>query len=351
MEITFLVGNGFNASLGLKTSYSNFYAYLNRLMSSEEAKLKDNTIIDNIHAEFNNSNNKNAQEKRWSDLEVGLGEFTAKCKCTPEEFLEQKYEIDNLLVEFLSEEQSKFNMDEFNEKELEKYANIFRNSLVKFSDFFPPEDKAIIANTIASYGGSTKYNIIDFNYTYCVDDIWDTTLLKLGDNSRAYSSFGTKIHVHGELGLSPILGVDNVEQIANTEWRQNSSFVEMIVKEKMNKITKQDRTNQARAIIKNSAIIIVYGMSLGKTDQLWWKEIANWLVSNDKHKLIIYAHCNNRDDLIRSVYKKRKTENEYWNSFRDHTSIDEKKWQSIRNNIFIQNSALIFDFPEIIPNK
>lgn len=348
MEITFLVGNGFNTSLGLKTRYADFYQYLRQLMSNGNSNLKNNPIIRSIETHFINP-----EEKRWSDLELGLGEFTGNCNCQPEEFLEHKNEIDMLLYQYLDKEQMKFHADELCEEGLGKYASVFKNSLVKFVDFFPPDDKKVLSNVITSYREKVKYNIIDFNYTSIVDDIWDITAIKsehngkLSGNSETFPHFlGEKMHVHGELGFTPILGVDNLGQIANIEWRQTPSFSELLIKERMNIIAKQDRTNQAKRLINNSAIICVYGMSIGKTDQMWWQELANWLAVNNRHKLVIYAHCENRNALIQNVYEKRKIENKYWQRLRENISFDEKKWQSIRNSIFIQNSQLIFDFPE-----
>lgn len=349
MTITFLIGNGFNTSLGLDTRYSDFYKYVIGLIKNGNPELKNNVIIHSITTEFGNQ-----YDKRWSDLEWGLGTFTELCKCKPEAFLEQKDELEDLLYDYLEKEQRKIDVDKMNEKELEKYASVFNDSLVKFADFFPPDDKKIISDVVLSYGENIRFNVVDFNYTNALDDIWDLTALKTVDNgtlvvkdkSPIYS-LGEKMHIHGELGISPILGVDNIGQIVNKEWRQNSSFIDLMIKERMNIIAKLDRTNQAKRIINDSTIICVYGMSLGKTDQMWWQEIANWLYKDGRHKLIIYAHCENRNDLTNRVYKKRQIETKHWERFKNNISFDERKWRTIRNSIIIQNSMFIFNFPKL----
>lgn len=58
MNITFLVGNGFDLNLGLRTSYETFYKYY---IKKEPHDLIAKFIKDDY--------------RLWADLELGLGEF------------------------------------------------------------------------------------------------------------------------------------------------------------------------------------------------------------------------------------------------------------------------------------
>ena len=67
MNITYIIGNGFDVNLGLKTRYQDFYDYYqNQPSPSEEVKqLK-------AHIDRNKEN--------WADLELALGEYTSNLR-------------------------------------------------------------------------------------------------------------------------------------------------------------------------------------------------------------------------------------------------------------------------------
>lgn len=61
--------------------------------------------------------------------------------------------------------------------------------------------------------------------------------------------------------------------------------------------------NTCKSIIKESEIIIVFGMSIGATDGTWWREIITWLGTNNRYELILamwdnnYKRGNHRSEL------------------------------------------------------
>lgn len=61
MDITFLIGNGFDINIGLNTRYKNFYDFY----CLQKSSLKD---LANLKKEIRN----------WSDLEVELGKYLGK---------------------------------------------------------------------------------------------------------------------------------------------------------------------------------------------------------------------------------------------------------------------------------
>ena len=66
MNITYIIGNGFDLTLGLPTSYKHFYRYYKGLDPTKDSKLI-HELKDDI---------RQYEEKNWSDLEAGLGKFT-----------------------------------------------------------------------------------------------------------------------------------------------------------------------------------------------------------------------------------------------------------------------------------
>lgn len=61
MNVTYIIGNGFDLNLGLKTGYQDFYDYYIEVPSP------------NAHVELLKNTIKQEGYELWSDLEVGLG--------------------------------------------------------------------------------------------------------------------------------------------------------------------------------------------------------------------------------------------------------------------------------------
>ena len=103
MEITFLLGNGFDIQCGLKTSYLDFYKYiLKKKYSIDLTKEidKDPALkIDNIiYSEIYKSKDK---IENWADLEFQLGVFTKRLKKRLNELDQDVQKIANkFLIDF-----------------------------------------------------------------------------------------------------------------------------------------------------------------------------------------------------------------------------------------------------------
>lgn len=101
MNITFLLGNGFDIGLGLKSGYKNFYSYFIENSSDH------NMIKKEIEAD------KKENYSNWSDLEIALGKFTKNVsKETLNEFIKDKIEMDTLLKQYLKNEEKIFKYDD-----------------------------------------------------------------------------------------------------------------------------------------------------------------------------------------------------------------------------------------------
>lgn len=92
MNITFLIGNGFDINLGLNTRYSDFYPFFLDKAS------KDNMIRQWLSADVS----------LWADLEERLGQNLEKVvESEKEKFCDDKAELDGLLLEYLEQEQNR----------------------------------------------------------------------------------------------------------------------------------------------------------------------------------------------------------------------------------------------------
>ena len=94
------------------------------------------------------------------------------------------------------------------------------------------------------------------------------------------------------------MGVDNENQIKNEKLRNDFLFLSKIVKPITNSQLKDKNVDEAKAIIDNSQIIITFGMSIGPTDKTWWDYITNWLILDEKRRLIIFYYDDTVDRRI-----------------------------------------------------
>ena len=116
-KITFLVGNGFDVNLGIKTSYYNFYEwYLKQKNNSEIIKQFKQEIANEIK-----DKNIPESERTWADFETGMGKYTSKFTPeTVEDFLDCYEDAQESIVKYLKEQLDSFDVDKIPKAELEK---------------------------------------------------------------------------------------------------------------------------------------------------------------------------------------------------------------------------------------
>ena len=283
MNITFLIGNGFDIAIGLNTSYQSFYKwYLEQDDESEDiAFLKDHI--------------RGHEKTTWADFEIALGQFTSKFD-NAERFIKCFQYVRASLMDYLKmvyEEKKK-------EKDFLKSATY---CLIEFSQNLNKDLKNKDYFSV-SKDCEMIFNCLSFNYTPVFRDGKN----ELEQNSYGISSrdgwynnykLGEFMNVHGLIDNNPIVGVDNVTQIANESFRTNKKIVNMMVKGEYDKQIRAGWREKAYNIIQNSDEIYIYGMSLGETDMFWWKTIAEWFEKDlINHKLVIYCHPDDDNKML-----------------------------------------------------
>lgn len=116
--------------------------------------------------------------------------------------------------------------------------------------------------------------------------------MKSTPNSLASISgeIGELVHVHGYTDKDLIMGVNDASEIENETFSQDETVLNELVKPRQNEIIKMNYDYRATQIINRSRIICVYGMSIGETDQKWWKLIMQWLQRDINNHLIVLRH-------------------------------------------------------------
>lgn len=326
MRITFLIGNGFDIGLGLRTQYSQFYETLKK----ETNNIIEANIYEKIHSEDAN------KKLFWKDYELALGELLTEIQTNDEKdkFNNDKFDMDERIASYIAAEQNKYPSEL-----VKKYAMFFYNNLINFHSGLIKREKDFIDEKLTA-ANSVEFDFITFNYTNILDN-FITEINELTEKDEKYI-FNNPLHIHGDLTNGIITGVDNDSQIKNKIWANNFYFKSTIIKRSLNEYHGEGRTDAATSLINSSDIVCIFGMSLGETDFMWWKIINSWLQTTNK-TLIIYDY---RDD---ANYLSLGKQTNYVISVRQQflkasKCTNENIATSIFGKIFVIRNSKIFEF-------
>lgn len=270
MNVLYILGNGFDLAQGMKTSYPNFY---------------DNCLSDVTGSPLLEELKKviNTDRNNWSDMEEAFGLYTKNLK-SEDDFKKLYLELRRLLTWYLNIEDESFNPSyEQKRKIVEDFAN--------FTNYLGKIDKRTYDQSVHSYidDGINPYlgiRVMTYNYTHTLEKLLEPFSDGTGYlNSRA--KLEQIIHVHGTLKTDDaiIFGVDNEKQIANEPFRTNDNVKDFLVKNQSNLSMNFDRSLICEDLIRKANIIIIYGVSIGETDNRWWKLIGEQI--KQRNDLII----------------------------------------------------------------
>lgn len=324
VSITYLIGNGFDISIGLKTKYSDFYKYIT---NSHEFVKDNNKILESI---------KNKSDL-WSDLELGLGKYTESIGNNNEKlekFYEDKFEIDLKLREYLRIQQERIDW--------EKSKNIiekdFKNNIYSFYNLFKTTEKDKIFDLIRS-NRISDYRIISFNYTNIIEKCVELSEEKL-----------KLLYLHGSLDAdNAILGVNDSDQIKNEFFKESIEMSIVMNKLTINNDIGEYTINRAENILNDSLIICIYGMSIGDTDKYWWEKILDNLVK-EKTKMVIIFHYEPNLDM-RDRLKVLRAKNKVKEQLLKYSSEDETLKNKIKNKILVECNSNMFHMNLVFKNN
>ena len=147
-----------------------------------------------------------------------------------------------------------------------------------------------------------------------------------------------------------ILGVNDSSQINNEELCNEPGFLNVFVKEKMNKGIGELNVEKAEEILGKSIIVAIYGMSIGDTDKYWWEAIGDWLMKSPDHLLVIYHYGNETALKRRNPQRIINTTNKIKRDFLSKTRIDFKNRnnESLSERILISYGNDLFNFADVV---
>lgn len=279
MNILLIVGNGFDLNLGLPTSYQDFLKYYlttNPLHPSPHVrKLKE--MIQN-------------EGEQWSDLEKQLGVTTAKFE-KAKDFIDAFRDIREELAEYLRA------VDKLPIPSIKDVAEKIKFDLYNLSDLFdlPQKHKYERFLKDKNMEGGTEVNVISFNYTSSFERLMAE--MQHSVKPQKDLTINTPVHIHGTLDEGLLMGVNDASQIANTGFRNGYLVGDLFIKPLINKEWEDGIDTRCREMISQADIIILYGLSIGATDRMWWQEIVN--SANYDIQLLAYSPYDMTQPTVR----------------------------------------------------
>lgn len=340
MNIVYLIGNGFDIKLGLKTSYKDFYEWYESLSQD----MQDPRILSFIK----HSREKEKVDKDWSDMELALGKYTAEFKST--DIIEEAKSFHDCLVNAISE------YIKYQENKLpviEKVEELLSHYLTQ-----PEAGERLLVEEYNEFVGyrrnwinSSPWNvqIISFNYTNTIEKLIKYEARKKVSNYFSNGKGNLVLneieHIHGYTDSRLILGVNDESQIDNKSLHSTSAM-DWYVKPKYNDLCKLGHHKKCQEWIKSAHLICVFGFSLGSTDKQWWEQIVKRMLSENNCWILLFYY--DPDNVFTDLQIARREEHKasYKNTFlaRAGIALTDSQKKSIINRIYVSYNSDMFKF-------
>ena len=324
MNIVYLIGNGFDKNLGMKTDYREFYEYYLHLPHRN-----DSDVVKMFKVQLD------ANLKYWSDLELALGCYL--------EFLDADQAVE--LHEHLIDHLSKYIEIEENDWPFDRdQKGLFNRYLMnphKEGRLSEMETTAI--DTYRSRWNIQAWDIkiITFNYSKSIERITQNQFGKIGNHGNYDIVLSAMEHIHGFTDERMILGVNDASQIANEKLRGESRVTNRYVKSDCNNNAYR-RAHDAKCLqwISKANLICTFGLSFGDTDKKWWEAIGEALKRDCK--MILFEYNPGKVFNKNQGPAQLDEEEQVKNKFLKQTNVEDSLIKKVKTNICVAYNTKMF---------
>lgn len=335
-EVVCLIGNGFDLALGLRTSYTDFRNFIEVKYGSAKSK----NLIYKALEEHTGGN--------WSDLEKKLGEIFKKSTWEGI-FKSSDSVIDGEELQFSINESRENLIDDLIEhlklekKVLEKIQiddEVKKNMFGGIQRLFSPtiaRDQDILKNHQNLYGEDIYFHTISFNYTDSFSYLFNKIEISDYSIGRKFIRYDT-LFPHGTSEIGTTIGVNDETQLLG--YNEGESVLEtdtakFLIKTLKKEYGQDNQYEDALQQVSKADIIIIYGMSFGETDKVWWEAIEKRLLEYKKSIAIVFSYETLRrthDSQVENVRKE----------VRNKLCSSSENIASIGNRIIVECSMDLF---------
>lgn len=343
MNITFLIGNGFDLNAGLKTTYS---AFLKQYTSSSKSDADPIKYFKQVIL-------KDAQ--MWSNAELAFGAATKQFEedgYTAEDFCACHEDFCVQLAKYLKEQEQRLHYTALKDA----LTKGFSNGILSYKKGFREAEVDLLKHGENAVSGAYTFNFITFNYTaligICHQFMQHTEKPLLGArvvNHIQYENVcGNLIYAHGHVDSDMVLGVNDVSQIAAPSLFEgyDDFFINEVIKQKTNELNGRNTDKKAFELLQKSDLIYIYGMSIGATDKLWWDRICTLMAQKSHLHLIIHRHDAPEEGLIRRRFLE--FTNQVKKEFTAYSQMNDAIRKALETRIHIDRTNIFKDIKDIV---
>lgn len=269
MNVTFLIGNGFDLACGLKTKYTDMYSKYCMTDSPNKNIEEFKKII------LNDKNYEN-----WTDFEMALPKF-GKELGDFEKFRDCITDFKIFLEDYLKEEQSKIIVEASNNQ----LANQLPLFLYRFYNYCLQSSKTILKKLIWGTSEDVICNFITFNYTDTLEKCLSVIRQTLPKNTPYNYEYENPIHIHGTLYEGILLGLDDEQLYKDIPCNSMKNLKNLIDKVHIND-RYSDIKDKCVTILNQSRIIVILGWSMGESDSFWVQKVKRIFSGNSNLQLV-----------------------------------------------------------------
>ena len=339
MNITFMIGNGFDRNLGLKTTYSEFVAWYKVTPAKTETLRKFREFI-------------NENEDLWSAAEEELGRYTAQFEeGAGDAFNACHADICEHLAKYLKDEQHKFQSNAL----INEIENAFSQLKVLTSPFHTQEKEVLEAVYANRKSENVIFNFITYNYTDTLNQCLELVRKKQGllGSHRYISSthnhaVGAIHHVHGTVNGQMVFGVNDKSQIAKPEifnCEDGDLYENILIKQQANQGYQENADTKAKKLLDDSQILYIYGMSIGATDKLWWERVCDWLAGRSDRHVIFHCYDMPPEGVVDT--DRKIAERKARRKITHYSQLDDQKKRAIESRIHVTDANLFQGLTDI----
>ena len=285
MNILYLIGNGFDLAQGMATSYPDFYASLSQYVTKNSFE-KD--IISDIQENI----------EQWSDLEEALGKATTRYK-DPNLFRNALRFLNERLKEYLMSEESRAR------DTIKLSSQKLENDLLNPSLYLEEQGMDVFNEVINEDSTNVNIDVVSFNYTDTLERVLSPIRSATHELYSRWYYFREILHIHGTLDDMILVGVNDESQIQNESFRTDEFLSDDFIKPEINEGCQNRRNATFLRLINNAKIIVMFGVSIGITDNKWWKAIGQRINSNNPPLLLYFPFDPKKDTGGFPNYKRR----------------------------------------------
>lgn len=268
MNITFLIGNGFDLACGLKTRYVDVYKkYCETESPNENIRNFKKSMLED-------------KDINWTDFEMALPKWGEKLN-NFSNFRECVLDFTSFLDDYLKEQEEMITLEENKAKVAEK----IKIDLYQFYQYCLQSSRKTLLDMVKNTSEDVNCRFITFNYTNTLEKCLSTIGGAIKKGAYTAYKYSQPLHIHGVLQNGIILGLDNRELYKDIPCGNMMELKNLIDKVHINN-RRSDVTQKALTLLQESRIIVIFGWSMGDSDSYWVNNIKEIFSKNSNVHLV-----------------------------------------------------------------